>query len=90
MSLPSPGFDEYDVTSRELTEADLKDKRPSGRQISHLKKAEPKPHKPHKPLRLDIREKYHTQLKSGEITEIDLKDNGLSYGKISLSQKSRT
>ena len=47
-------------------------------------------HKPHKQLRLDIRKKYHAQLKTGEITEEDLKDKGLSYAQISRSQKSRT
>ena len=83
----------FNLKDGQITEADLKEKGLSDKQISHLKKAEPKPPKPpkaHTVLPLYIRKEYYAQLRDGQITEADLKEKGLSEKQISSSQKSRT
>ena len=66
----------------ETTREKLKKEGLSDWQISSLQRAEPKrpkPYKPRKRLSLDTRTKYRAQLKSGKITEAELKkDKGLS------------
>ena len=80
--------------NNEITEAELEDKGFSYWQILAIKKAEPKPHKPHKRerhkrLSFDTRTEYHAKLNNGEVTEADLKTQGFSYWQILAIKKAK-
>ena len=80
--------------NNEITEAELEDKGFSYWQILAIKKAEPKPHKPHKRerhkrLSFDTRTEYHAKLNNGDVTEADLKTQGFSYWQILAIKKAK-